>query len=817
MNDLSYPSSGSAAWSNSSVTTENVQARPAMLNVADIEKYDRQFGWKRWTIIALWGLYVLWTAWGTVSNAARLIGGSSPRDPFQAAFNPPGALLSVNLWGLASALLVAFVVVNPLGWLNGKRLVIACTAFAAMMGRLLAGVMVGLLSYSNLIDPIVLFLMTPLLLVVGGTTVIIILFMILGFAFSAFVGVPVMLFNQIFAFERALTIYRYQSNSLAGWISRAIFWLRNIATPDAGPDDSKGARFATMREVAALHRPDDPAAMAFGHVGNPLMLKTEKHVLVMASTRSGKGVTLIIPHLLRYGGSAFVLDPKGENAKATYRRRQQLNDRVHILDPFGITGLPRARFNPLSRFTPANMEAESKSLASALFLISDGKRDHWNASGQQLVAALILFVYVSKAIPAAKKDLGMVRKLLLGRIKETLEEMVTLHDVADGLLRDLAKSFLITPPNELGSIVSTAQRETEILDNPNIIACLSATGPGEEVDFKAWKRGTMSVFLCLSAPKFPTFNRWLRLILTSALEEMTDTLQPPALPVCFMLDELATLGHLQAVENAVGLAAGYGIQLISVFQDVAQMKGLYEKRWASFIGNAGVRALFNLDDFETAKYWSDFIGGRLHEIRNQQQNIYGMTSGQNVSEAVRPLVTPDQLMLNFASGKMLVLAQGAHPIITDRVAYFQDQGLAGLWDDPRAAIGTAPGEWPSAAQPAPQAARPSPSAQSQGPSPGGYTWVPPIAASYAPQPDTQRANAAPASSGDAGHDAYLKAWEARRQQNSGGRTDNPAQPEPTVILESMPEEPKPAGKRNGPSPGFPRGGFSGRSANSDGR
>ena len=80
MNDLSYPSSGSAAWSNSSVTTENVQARPAMLNVADIEKYDRQFGWKRWTIIALWGLYVLWTAWGTVSNAARLIGGSSPRE-----------------------------------------------------------------------------------------------------------------------------------------------------------------------------------------------------------------------------------------------------------------------------------------------------------------------------------------------------------------------------------------------------------------------------------------------------------------------------------------------------------------------------------------------------------------------------------------------------------------------------------------------------------------------------------------------------------------------------------------------------------------
>ena len=37
----------------------------------------------------------------------------------------------------------------------------------------------------------------------------------------------------------------------------------------------------------------------------------------------------------------------------------------------------------------------------------------------------------------------------------------------------------------------------------------------------------MTVYLCLSAPKFPVFNRWLRLVLTSALDEMTDKLKPP--------------------------------------------------------------------------------------------------------------------------------------------------------------------------------------------------------------------------------------------------------------------------------------------------
>jgi type IV secretion system protein VirD4 len=116
--------------------------------------------------------------------------------------------------------------------------------------------------------------------------------------------------------------------------------------------------------------------MAFGHLDNPLMLKTDKHILIMASTHSGNGVTLIIPHLLRYPGSAFVLDPKGENAKATGRRRGQLNNSVHYLDPFGISGERQSRFNPLSRFTQANLGAESNALAAALFLVGDGERDH---------------------------------------------------------------------------------------------------------------------------------------------------------------------------------------------------------------------------------------------------------------------------------------------------------------------------------------------------------------------------------------------------------------------------------------------------------
>ena len=139
-----------------------------------------------------------------------------------------------------------------------------------------------------------------------------------------------MLFNQILDIRNSLHIYRYQANGLASYIVRFVFWLRTRRSRKS-LDDSKGARFAAAEEIARLR---DERGMGFGHVdGQLLQLHTEKHVLIMASTRSGKGVTLIIPHLLRYRGSAFVLDPKGENAKATGRQRAALNQKVYYLDP----------------------------------------------------------------------------------------------------------------------------------------------------------------------------------------------------------------------------------------------------------------------------------------------------------------------------------------------------------------------------------------------------------------------------------------------------------------------------------------------------
>lgn len=50
-------------------------------------------------------------------------------------------------------------------------------------------------------------------------------------------------------------------------------------------------------------------------------LNDDRHVMTIAGSRAGKGVSLIVPNLIFYEGSALAVDPKGENATITAGRR----------------------------------------------------------------------------------------------------------------------------------------------------------------------------------------------------------------------------------------------------------------------------------------------------------------------------------------------------------------------------------------------------------------------------------------------------------------------------------------------------------------
>jgi len=497
-------------------------------------------------------------------------------------------------------------------------------------------------------------------------------------AFWAFLALPLKTVRHyvtgMMAWDEFKARLRYAGRRLLG----------RPVSPEQGGGELGTASFCTPEQARALmaanRQAHKGAAALLGKVGGaPFGWFTDKHVLVLASTRSGKGVSLIIPNLLVWPGGVFVLDPKGENARATARCRAAFGQ-VAVLDPWNVSGLPAAGFNPLARLLLAgdSMPTEAAALAGALVV---GEDDHWNNSARLLLRGLILHVLTAPEFDG-KRDLVTVRRLLMSVAPADLFQAMQGNAAAGGLVSECGAAFATTPEKECGSILSTARQQTMILDDPLLRASLADRGAAG-MDFGGWRRTGLSVFVCLPAPYMQTFNRWLRIVVTTALNTLTTRQDPPPLPVQFHLDELATLGRLEAVETAIGLAAGYGVQIWSVFQDLGQIRDLYKARAPSFWSNAGVRAVFSLQDKETAEYVSGLTGVTTIQSRTEQQTPYGQTTGQSAAPVARPLLRPEEVMQRYTANLMLVLLDGVPPLEAARVPYYQDPELAGLWEDPR--------------------------------------------------------------------------------------------------------------------------------------
>src|SRR5690606_5221705 len=137
---------------------------------------------------------------------------------------------------------------------------------------------------------------------------------------------------------------------------------------------------------------------------------------------------------------------------------------------------------------------------------------------------------------------------------------------------------------EAAGVLSAAQRHTHSLDSPRMTAVLGRS----DFRFADLKARTATVFLVLPPDRLSTYSRWLRLLVTQSLTDMARTPAPPSAPVLYLLDEFAALGHLAAIERAMGLMAGYGVQLWPILQDVHQLRAIYGTRAGTFLSNAGV-------------------------------------------------------------------------------------------------------------------------------------------------------------------------------------------------------------------------------------
>ena len=503
----------------------------------------------------------------------------------------------------------------------------------------------------------------------------------------------------------------------SAWIMATVMFAETLGFK-LGPDDparSHGsARFASKTERAAYQTGEGLLIGRDGPTGKLLRYDGPAHLLTLAPTRAGKGVGTVIPNLLTVNRSVLVIDPKGENARIAGEARRRFGP-VHVLDPFGVTGLPAAAYNPLDRLSAQSPDLgeDAASLAEALVMDPPGQvsEAHWNEEAKALLTGLIMFAVAHEE--PDRKTLATVREYLTLPPDKVRALLTLMQDsaAAGGLIARAANRFIGKSDREAASVLSSAQRHTHFLDSPKIVASMAPS----DVQFADLRHQVTSVFLVLPPNRLDAYSRWLRLLVAQALQDIARDAehhttprpdaghgsaalrgtQPPiptgmvptasqtgaqrlTAPALFLLDEFAALGRLQAVERAMGLMAGYGLQLWPILQDMSQLKDLYGARANTFVANAGVLQCFGVNDFETARWLSQMIGRETTSYQTESQRTGELASSTSTHLAARDLMTPDEIM-QIAPDTQLLRVQGRPILLAQKLRYFADKEFDELY------------------------------------------------------------------------------------------------------------------------------------------
>ncbi len=495
----------------------------------------------------------------------------------------------------------------------------------------------------------------------------------------------------------------------------------------------------------------------------PLHYTGDRHLLTVAPTRSGKGVAAIVPNLLTYEGSAIVIDPKGENARITAARRGQgdaakgipgMGQTVHVVDPWGITGLSDAWFNPMDWLQPDDEDINENAMMLADSIVTRrGSTDpFWDEEAKALLMGLLLYVALDER-EQEDRTLGRVRDILsMGSdgLKEILLQMV---ESQNSIVSSTAERTMSKEEKLRSNVLASLQSHTHFLDSPRIRKSLHASS----FRFEDLKTSKMTVYLVLPADRLETFGRWLRLLIQQALTVNARNIEvKPDQPILFLLDEMAALGRLTMVEQAYGLMAGFGMQLWGIVQDLSQLERIYDKGWETFIGNSGVLQYFGSRDHKTADYFSKLCGVTTIQKFSITQAIAkavgwssssssgggqgggSSTSGSNSSTSwsdsttydlvQRHLAFPDELMV-LRENKQLVLVENFNPIAGKKILWHKETYLRALGISLHAPLAAPkPAPEPASASPSQEAPPPPKPASPPSPSPDDKPTRPAVAA-----------------------------------------------------------------------------------------
>lgn len=422
----------------------------------------------------------------------------------------------------------------------------------------------------------------------------------------------------------------------------------------------------------------------------PVGIQGERHIGMIAGSGSGK-TTNLITWLALHIGNFFAPDSDGTMTKALYGKLREKGKRVFKLDPYNLVPyITGAHWNPLDEITVAVARHGedvavrfARTIAEGLIREDNSKQPYFTNTARTFLTGLILYVWRYEE----RKTIVRVRELLAGGLPEKAQadespfavllwEMSQCNDFG-GVISSAASTISTAKSSGGGNhSLSTALDQTAFLDYPEVRRiCESSDFSVEEL-----KTGNASLFIVAPAGDMKTkLSGWFRLLTVLTLysfENIPGKLENPTL---FALDEMPSMGRIEAVEQAAPVMRKYGVRLLAVAQDIEQLRTTYPEKWGGFLGNAEAEIYMGTNHLETLEYIHKRLGRctRVEKVKGEEKPRY--------QQVERDVMDPDQIAKFLDAGKqnMLVIRNGRSPLKLKQARYYKELPVSMYHGDDR--------------------------------------------------------------------------------------------------------------------------------------
>lgn len=430
--------------------------------------------------------------------------------------------------------------------------------------------------------------------------------------------------------------------------------------------------WARRRDLRGLRRRDAGTRLAIGTSGGRVVATEAQHsLLVVGPTQTGKTTGLAVPAILEWRGPVVASSVKTDLLADTHVWRSGLGGDLWVYDPAGVTPFPLATWSPLvtcrtwqgARKTAAEL-AEAAKVATGRGVDS---ADFWFSSAAKLLAPY-LFAAATRGC-----TIGDVVRWIDSQDRTEARSILVGVGHADALLSHDATWK--RDDKTRSSIYTTAELILAAYGDPRVAASASTC----EVRADRLLDGGIHT-LYLTAPTNdqrrlrPLFATLVGQIVHAAYAKVAATGKPLDPPLLVVLDEAANIAPVPDLATIASTAASHGIQLVTVWQDLAQLRARYGSEAATVLNNHRAKVvLTGVGDLDTLDYVSRLAGDEEVEHTSVTTDRAGRRS-TTAAVRSRRLVAPESLrQLRRGEG---VLLYGNLPAVRVKLRpWFKDRGL----------------------------------------------------------------------------------------------------------------------------------------------